>query len=66
MPPGQSVRFTIKGMRHEARYGFAINSVSDTIWESGVNGAVSLGVGSSLRSVEATRPTRPCTARILD
>jgi hypothetical protein len=39
--------FTIKDVPHEARYGFAINGVPGTIWETSINGAVSLTVSSS-------------------
>jgi hypothetical protein len=39
--------FTIKNIPQETRYGFAINGVPGTIWESSVTGTVSLAVGGS-------------------
>jgi hypothetical protein len=39
--------FTIKNVPQEARYGFAINGVPGTIWETSVSGTVSLSVSSS-------------------
>jgi hypothetical protein len=38
--------FTIKDQPHEARYGFAINGVPGTIWETSVR-SVSLAISSS-------------------
>ncbi|MGH3188669.1 MAG: hypothetical protein ACRDOL_15630 [Streptosporangiaceae bacterium] len=39
--------FTIRNVPQGARYGFAINGVPGTIWESSVRGTVSLTVSNS-------------------
>lgn len=39
--------FIMKDVPKETRYGFAINGVPGTIWESSVTGTLSLAVGSS-------------------
>jgi hypothetical protein len=38
--------FTIKGVPNETRYGFQVNGVPGTIWETSVN-SVSLNISNS-------------------